>query len=181
MTIRAAEPGDVAAIQAIYAGHVLEGLGSFEEAPPSTDEIARRQGAVTALGLPWLVADEDGEVVGYAYAGPFRTRAAYRYTVEDSVYVARQAMGKGVGKALLNAVIGACEAMGLRQMVAVIGDSGNAASIGLHRACGFGPPSILEGVGFKFGRWVDVVWMQRALNGGAATAPDAPGLDLKGG
>jgi phosphinothricin acetyltransferase len=137
--------------------------------------------AVRSRGLPWLVADDEGRVLGYAYAGPFRPRAAYRYTVEDSVYVAPDANGRGVGKALLAAVIAACEAMGLRQMVGVIGDSGNAASIGVHRACGFELKAVLPGLGFKFGRWVDVVWMQRPLNGGDASAPDAPGLSLGGG
>ena len=131
-------------------------------------------------GLPWLVA-EDGEVLGYGYAGPFRTRAAYRYTVEDSIYVAEAARGAGIGKALLAALIAECEAMGLRQMVGVIGDSGNAASIGVHRACGFEFKTALDGVGYKFGRWVDVIWMQRSLNGGDERPPDRPGLTLGGG
>jgi phosphinothricin acetyltransferase len=181
MRIRPAEPGDLAAVQAIYAHHVLNGLGTFEEAPPPPEEIAQRHAAVCALGLPWLVAERDGAVAGYAYAGVFRPRAAYRYTVEDSVYVAPDGMGQGVGKALLNRVIAECEELGLRQMFAAIGDSGNAASIGLHRACGFELKTVVEAVGFKFGRWVDVVWMQRPLNGGAATLPDAPGLKLSGG
>lgn len=181
MIIRPADLGDIEAVQAIYAHHVLHGLGTFEEVPPSVSDIGERWSTVIARGLPWLVAAEGGEVLGYAYAGPFRPRAAYRYTVEDSVYVAPDRMGQGVGKALLNAVIARCEAMGLRQMVAVIGDSGNAGSIGVHRACGFELKTAVESVGFKFGRWVDIVWMQRALNDGASSPPDAPGLQLGGG
>jgi phosphinothricin acetyltransferase len=175
MRLRPATPEDVPAIQAIYAHHVLHGLGTFEEVPPSSAEMAERCAAVLDRGLPWLVA-KDGEVLGYAYAGPFRTRAAYRFTVEDSVYVAEAARGRGVGRALLTAIIAECEAMGLRQMVGVIGDSGNAASIALHRACGFEHLGIVPAVGWKFGRWVDVVWMQRALGPGAGAAPDAPGI-----
>ena len=181
MQLRPATLADLDAVAAIYGHHVLHGLGTFEEVPPSIDEIARRHAAVRARGLPWLVAELDGEVKGYAYAGPFRPRAAYRYTVEDSVYVAPEAMGRGLGKALLGAVIAECEALGLRQMVAVIGDSGNAGSIGLHRACGFEFKMAAPAVGWKFGRWVDVVWMQRLLNAGAASPPDGPGLDLGGG
>jgi L-amino acid N-acyltransferase YncA len=175
MRLRPAEPEDVPAIQAIYAHHVLHGLGTFEEVPPSPAEIAERCAAVLNRGLPWLVA-EDGEVLGYAYAGPFRTRAAYRFTVEDSVYVAEASRGKGVGRALLTAIIAECETMGLRQMVGVIGDSGNAASIALHRACGFELKAIVEAVGWKHGRWVDVVWMQRALGPGSSAPPDGPGI-----
>ena len=175
MRLRAATPEDVPAIQAIYRHHVLTGLGTFEEVPPTQAEMALRIAAVIERGLPWLVADE-GDVVGYAYAGPFRTRAAYRFTVEDSVYVAEAARGKGVGKALLEAIVGECEAMGLRQMVGVIGDSGNAASIGLHRALGFETTAIVPAVGWKFERWVDVVWMQRALGPGAEVPPEGPGI-----
>ena len=181
MKLRGATPEDAAAVQAIYAHHVLHGLGTFEEVPPSVEEIGQRMAAVLGRGLPWLVAEDGGRILGYAYAGPFRPRAAYRYTVEDSVYVAPDCMGQGVGKALLNAVIADCERLGLRQMVAVIGDSGNAGSIGVHRACGFEFKTAVEAVGWKFGRWVDVVWMQRLLNAGAASPPDGPGLDLGGG
>ena len=179
MKVRPAEPGDVPAIQAIYAHHVLTGLGTFEEVPPTLAEMAERCAAVLDRGLPWLVA-EDGEVLGYAYAAPFRTRAAYRFTVEDSVYVAAAARGKGVGRALLAAVLEECEAMGLRQMVGVIGDSGNSASIALHRALGFELQAIVPAVGWKFERWVDVVWMQRALGPGASTPPDAGGISGMG-
>jgi phosphinothricin acetyltransferase len=181
MKVRPATLADLETVQAIYGHHVLNGLGTFEEAPPALDEIAQRHAAVRARGLPWLVADLDGQVKGYAFAGPFRPRAAYRYTVEDSVYVAPDAMGRGVGRALLDALIARCEAIGLRQMVAVIGDSGNAGSIGLHRAAGFEFKMAAQAVGWKFGRWVDVVWMQKALNAGAGTPPDGPGLQLGGG
>lgn len=181
MPIRPATEADAAAVAAIYGHHVLHGLGTFEEEPPSDEEIARRLAAVLARGLPYLVAEEDGAVIGFAYAGPFRPRAAYRYTVEDSVYIAPHAMGKGVGKALVAELIARCEGLGLRQMIAVIGDSGNAGSIGLHRSLGFQDAGIGKAFGYKHGRWVDVVWMQRPLNGGSASPPNAAGIDLKGG
>ena len=180
MLIRALTSPDIPAVQAIYAHHVSHGLGTFEEVPPSLDDMAGRVAAVQSRGLPWLVAEAEGKVLGYAYAGPFRLRSAYRFTVEDSVYVAPGAVGRGVGRALLDAVIAHCEAMGLRQMIAVIGDSDNAASIGLHRACGFEFKTALAGAGYKFRRWVDVVWMQRSLNGGDERPPDSPGLSLAG-
>ena len=180
MRLRPAGTADLEAVQAIYAHHVLTGLGTFEEAPPTLAEMAERHAAVRARGLPWLVAEEDEGVVGYAYAGPFRTRAAYRYTVEDSVYVAEAARGRGVGKALLLALVDECERLGLRQMVGVIGDSGNGASIRLHRACGFELKAVLPGLGWKFDRWVDVVWMQRALGRGIKVSPDAPGIQDMG-
>ena len=172
MIVRASTPADVEAIAAIYGHHVLTGFGSFEEEPPSVEEMAGRREAIVSGSLPYLVAEEAGRrVLGYAYAGPFRPRAAYRYTVEDSVYVAPDAQGRGAGRALLTELIAVCEALGLRQMVAVIGDSGNAGSIALHRALGFADIGTGQGFGFKHGRWVDIVWMQRALNGGTATPP----------
>ena len=180
MMIRPALATDAAALAAIYGHHVLHGFGTFEEVPPSPEDMAARVTAVTDWGLPYLVAEIDGAVAGLAYAGLFRPRAAYRYTVEDSVYVAPDRIGQGVGKRLLGAVIETCEGMGLRQMVAMIGDSANAGSIGLHRACGFEPAGVLPAVGFKHGRWVDVVQMRRALNAGAGTAPDSEGLTLTG-
>ncbi|WP_421738928.1 GNAT family N-acetyltransferase [Caulobacter sp.] len=180
ITIRPSTDADLPAITAIYGWNVLNGLGTFEEDPPAQDEMTRRRAAFLERGLPYLVAEEDGVVLGYAYAGPFRLRAAYRYTVEDSVYVSPDAVGKGVGKALLTALIAQCEALGLRQMVAVIGDSGNAASIGLHAAMGFEPRGVFPSMGHKFGRWVDLVWMQRPLNGGGERQPDSPGLTLSG-
>ena len=178
--IRPSTDADVAAITAIYAWNVQNGLGTFEEVPPDEAEMGRRRAAFLDRGLPYLVAERDGEVLGYCYAGPFRLRAAYRYTVEDSVYVSPKAVGKGVGKALLSALIAQCEGLGLRQMCAVIGDSGNAASIGLHAALGFEKQGVFPSMGHKFGRWVDLVWMQRPLNGGGETPPDAPGMSLSG-
>lgn len=178
--VRPSADADLPAIAAIYGWNVRNGLGTFEEDPPSQDEMSRRRAAFLDRGLPYLVAEQDGVVLGYAYAGPFRLRAAYRYTVEDSVYVSPEAVGKGVGKTLLTALIAQCEALGLRQMVAVIGDSGNAASIGLHTALGFEKQGVFPAMGHKFGRWVDLVWMQRPLNGGGGREPDAPGLSLNG-
>jgi len=180
ITVRPSSDADLPAITAIYAWNVLNGLGTFEEDPPTEEEMARRRAAFLERGLPYLVAELDGVVLGYAYAGPFRLRAAYRYTVEDSVYVSADAVGKGVGRALLGALIEACEALGLRQMCAVIGDSGNAASIGLHAAMGFEKKGVFPDMGHKFGRWVDLVWMQRPLNGGGERQPDTPGLSLSG-
>ena len=171
MLIRPSAPADVPAIAAIYGHHVLTGFGSFEEEPPSMSDMAERREAIVARGLPYLVAEDAGRVLGYAYAGPFRPRAAYRYTVEDSVYVAPDAQGRGAGRALLTELIVVCEALGLRQMVAVIGDSGNAGSIALHRALGFEDIGVGQGFGFKHGRWVDIVWMQKALNGGDQAPP----------
>ena len=180
--IRSATGADASAVAAIYGHHVLNGLGTFEEVPPSDAEIGARIAAVLERGLPYLVATDDaGAVIGFAYAAPFRPRAAYRYTVEDSVYIDPAHLGRGVGKALVGAVIAACEALGLRQMIAVIGDTGNAGSIGLHRSLGFEHQGVGRSLGYKHGRWVDIVWMQRALNGGDASAPDAPGLVLGGG
>ncbi|HZC17403.1 MAG TPA: GNAT family N-acetyltransferase [Caulobacteraceae bacterium] len=180
MRIRPATAANAAALAAIYGHHVLHGLGTFEEVEPSTREMARRLSAVVSYGLPYLVAEIDGAVAGFAYASPFRARAAYRYTVEDSVYIAPDRLGQGIGKALLKAVIDEAEARGLRQMVAMIGDSGNAGSIGVHRSCGFEPSGVLRGLGFKAGRWIDVVTMQRALNSGRENLPDNPGIDWGG-
>jgi phosphinothricin acetyltransferase len=180
MLIRPAAATDADALAAIYGHHVLNGFGTFEEVPPPPSEMDERRRTIAGHGLPYLVAEADGRVLGYAYAAPFRLRAAYRYTVEDSVYIAPDAVGRGVGRAVLSAVLDACQVMGLRQVVAVIGDSGNAASIGLHGALGFQHAGVGRSVGFKHGRWVDIVWMQKALNGGDGGAPDAPGLTLAG-
>ncbi|MEW5684046.1 MAG: N-acetyltransferase family protein [Pseudomonadota bacterium] len=180
MIIRAATRDDAAALAAIYGHHVLHGFGTFEEEPPSAEEMETRRAAIAGRDLPYLVAEDAGRVLGFAYAGPFRPRQAYRYTVEDSVYIAPEAMGRGVGKAVLSAVIEACAALGVRQVVAVIGDSGNAASIGLHRSLGFVDAGIGRSFGFKHGRWVDIVWMQKSLNGGDESAPDTPGVRLSG-
>lgn len=164
MKVRGATGADVPAIAAVYAHHVLTGLGTFEEAPVSEEDMRARLNAVLDEGFPWLVVEGfEGEVLGYAYATPFRPRSAYRFTVENSVYVAPQAHRRGAGRALLEALIEACRAMGKRQMLAVIGDSNNEGSIGLHLACGFEPCGTLREVGFKHERWVDVILMQKAL------------------
>ncbi len=178
MLIRAAEAADVGALAAIYGHHVLNGHGTFETTPPSPEEMAKRLAAVRGHGLPYRVVETGGRVVALAYASPFRPRAAYRYTVEDSVYVAPDRMGQGLGKAVLSDVIAACEALGLRQMVAMIGGSDNAGSISVHRACGFREAGVLTEVGFKADDWVDVVVMQRALNDGAGSPPSSKGLAL---
>jgi L-amino acid N-acyltransferase YncA len=169
--IRPAGRDDLAAMQAIYAHHVLHGLATFEEVPPGLAEIARRREEVTARGLPWLVAEEAGRVLGYAYAAPYRARSAYRFALEDSIYLDPAATGRGIGSALLAALLEAGTASGARQMLAVIGDSGNAGSIAVHARLGFRHVGTFEAVGFKFGRWVDTVLMQRPLGPGAATLP----------
>ena len=180
MKIRPAGAADAEALAAIYGHHVLHGFGTFEEIPPPPAEIEQRRQAIAARGLPYLVAEAEGKVLGFAYAAPFRLRAAYRYTAEDSVYVAPEAIGKGVGRAVLQAVLDACQDMGLRQIVAVIGDSENAGSIGLHTALGFERIGVARGFGYKKGRWVDLVLMQKPLNGGDTREPDAAGLTLGG-
>jgi phosphinothricin acetyltransferase len=169
--IRPARDEDLAPIQAIYAHHVLTGLATFEEVPPDAPEIARRRAELLARGLPFLVAEAEGTVLGYAYAGPYRDRPAYRYCLEDSIYLAPDAVGRGVGQRLLAALIEGCTALGYRQMVAVIGDSGNAASIAVHARAGFRHVGTFRAVGFKFGRWVDTVLMQRPLGPGDAAPP----------
>jgi L-amino acid N-acyltransferase YncA len=171
MRIRGIADGDLPAVQAIYAHHVANGLGTFETEPPDTQEMRARHADIVQAGLPYLVAELDGRVAGYAYANQFRPRAAYRSTVEDSVYVAHDAIGLGIGQALLNELIEHCTALGLRQMLAVIGDSQNAASIGAHRACGFSYVGVMTSVGRKFDRWVDVVIMQRSLGSGDTSPP----------
>ena len=169
--LRLAQPQDLPAIQAIYAHHVLGGLASFEEEPPSLDELRRRYQDVTARGLPYLVAEYALEVAGYGYCAPYRARSAYRYALEDSVYMRHDMSGRGFGKALLNALIARSADLGYRQLVAVIGDSGNTASISLHAACGFLRVGTLRSVGYKLGRWVDSVFMQRPLGPGDASPP----------
>ena len=171
MQLRPAAPADLPAIQAIYAHHVLHGLASFEEEPPSLEELRRRYDDCVRRGLPWLVSEIAGQVAGYGYCSPYRPRSAYRYTLEDSVYVQQDAQGKGVGSAILRELIVRCEALGYRQLVAVIGDSANAASINLHARLGFIRSGTLRSAGFKFGRWVDSVVMQRPLGAGDASPP----------
>ena len=169
--VRDAADEDMAAVQAIYAHHVAHGLASFEETPPDEAEMARRRAAILDLGLPYLAAEVDGRVKGFAYAAPYRSRSAYRYSVEDSVYVAPESMRLGVGRVLLGDLIERCRALGYRQMVAVIGDCGNTPSIDLHAKMGFQPAGNIRSVGFKLGRWVDSVIMQRPLGDGSDTLP----------
>jgi L-amino acid N-acyltransferase YncA len=171
ISIRPAGPADIPAITQIYASAVLTGTASFEVEPPDEAEMARRQRVLLDGGYPYLVAELQGVVVGYAYAGAYRSRPAYRWTVEDSIYVVPQVHRRGVGRLLLDRVIDECAARDFRQMIAVIGDSQQAASIALHRAAGFRLVGTFEAVGFKFGRWLDTVLMQRALGSGASTAP----------
>jgi L-amino acid N-acyltransferase YncA len=180
--IRVSTDADLAAMHAIYHHHVTTGLASFEEEPPSAEDFASRRAAVVGLGLPWLAAEEaGGTVVGYAYAGLYRPRSGYRYTLEDSVYLAAGATGRGIGRALVRSLVAEATALGYRQMVAVIGDSANAASIAMHRACGFSEVGVLRGVGFKFGRWVNSVLMQRPLGDGGLGVPAAPPRHLAAG
>jgi len=169
--IRPARPTDIAAITRIYAHAVSHGTASFELEPPQEAEMARRQEALIAGGFPYLVAEGDSGVLGYAYAGAYRARPAYRFTVEDSVYIAPEAQRRGLGRLLLEVLIVESEARGYRQMIAVIGDSAQHASIALHQGLGFGLIGTFEAVGFKFGRWLDSVLMQRPLGPGAETTP----------
>jgi phosphinothricin acetyltransferase len=165
----------MAAVETIYAHFVRCGLATFEELPPSHEELLARRAIVIATGLPYLVAERHGQVLGYAYATAYRARPAYRYTVEDSVYVLEGLGGHGIGSALLHLLIARCEAGPWRQMIALIGDSANAASIALHRRMGFRTAGTLVAVGFKLGRWVDTVLMQRPLGAGDQTEPaDTP-------
>jgi phosphinothricin acetyltransferase len=171
VAIHRCEQGHVAAITTIYAHHVLHGLASFEIEPPSENDMRQRRLDAVSRGLPYLVAECAGEVVGYAYASPYRLRPAYRYTAENSVYLHPAWVGRGIGRQLMLALLAECEAGGLRQIVAIIGDSANYASIGLHKSLGFREVGVLRSVGFKFGRWVDSVLMQRDLGAGDSTLP----------
>jgi L-amino acid N-acyltransferase YncA len=169
--LRPATPADIPVITAIYRPAVLQGTASFELEPPGEEEMLRRFRAVTDAGYPYFVAELDGRVAGYAYANAYRTRPAYRFTVENSVYIAPDAQGKGGGRVLLGALIEACTAQGFRLMVAVIGDSANFASITLHRRAGFTFCGTIHSVGYKFGRWLDSVIMQLPLGEGDTSAP----------
>ncbi|WP_191082871.1 GNAT family N-acetyltransferase [Roseococcus microcysteis] len=171
MILRDATPADLPGITAIYAHHVLTGTGTFEETPPGEAEMGQRLAKVQKGGCAWLVAEQDGGVVGYGYFAPFRDRSAYRFTAEDSIYVRDDQRGMGVGKALVQALLARAEALGFRQMIAVIGDSENVGSIGLHAALGFRQVGLMRAVGLKFGQWVDVVTMQRALGEGDRSLP----------
>ena len=165
--IRDAEDDDMAAIAALYAHYVRIGAASFEENPPESAQMARRRAEVLERGLPYVVAETGGTILGFAYAGPFRHRSAYRYTVEDSVYVAPESQGLGAGRKMLNELVERCTRAGYRQMVAVIGDPENNASVAFHAAMGFRSVGTLHSIGFKFERWIDIVIMQRPLGAGA--------------
>jgi len=169
--LRPSSESDLAAITTIYAQAVLQGTGTFETEVPEQPEMARRRQEVLGRGLPWLIAEHQGEVLGYAYANYFRPRMAYRFCLEDSIYLRPNAHGKGVGRLLLAELVARCEALGARQMLAVIGDSQNLGSIGVHRSLGFEPTGVINNAGWKFGRWLDVVLMQKQLGQGAETAP----------
>jgi phosphinothricin acetyltransferase len=173
ISIRPAEPRDIAAITRIYDHAVRHGTASFELEPPDDAEMAQRCQRLLAGGYPYLVAELGGEIAGYAYAGPYRARPAYHWSVEDSIYIAPQAHRRGIGRALLDRLIVESEASGFRQMIAVIGDSANAASIELHRAAGFRMVGTFDNVGFKFGRWLDSVLMQRPLGKGSTAVPNS--------
>jgi phosphinothricin acetyltransferase len=169
LLVRPSTPADLGALRDIYALAVSQGTGTFELEAPDEAEMARRREDVLAKGLPWLVAEQDTRVLGYAYANHFRPRPAYRFSVEDSLYLHPDAQGRGVGRVLLAELLGRCQVAGARQMLAVIGDSANMGSIGVHRALGFEPCGTLRSVGWKFGRWLDVVLMQRSLGAGGGT------------
>jgi L-amino acid N-acyltransferase YncA len=171
--IRPSTASDLQAVTAIYADAALTGTGTFELEPPSAEEMARRRDDVLAKGLPWLVAEVEGQVLGYAYANHFRPRLAYRFCLEDSIYLHREARGQGLGTLLLAELIARCEAAGARQMLAVIGDSANAGSIGVHKRLGFEHVGVMKSAGWKFDRWLDVVIMQRPLGVGDRQSPAA--------
>ncbi|MDQ7745515.1 GNAT family N-acetyltransferase [Hydrogenophaga pseudoflava] len=171
--IRPSTEHDLPAITRIYAHHVLHGTGTFETTPPTLEEMTARRADVLSKGLPWLVVEEAGEVLGYAYGNWFKPRPAYRFSVEDSIYLAPEAAGKGLGRALLAELLATLERGGIRKVMAVIGDSGNAGSIGVHKALGFEQVGIVQACGWKFGRWLDIVMMQRAIGEGDRTPPEA--------
>jgi phosphinothricin acetyltransferase len=166
MEIRAAIEADLPDIQAIYAHHVLHGTGTFEEVPPSLEEVTQRFAAGSGRGWTWLVATDATGVLGYAYYAQIRDRSAYRFTAEDSIYVREDVRGQGVGKALVSRLLDAAQAAGFRQMIAVIGDSENVGSVGMHASLGFHHVGTMRAVGLKFGRWLDTVYMQRSLGPG---------------
>jgi L-amino acid N-acyltransferase YncA len=170
--IRTSRDEDLAAITAIYAHHVLHGTGTFETEPPSLADMTARRADVLSKNLPYLVAEKDGEILGFAYCNWFKPRPAYRYSAEDSIYLADAARGKGLGKQLLEALVQAAEAAGVRKLIAVIGDSANIGSVGVHRAQGFSHVGILKDCGWKFGQWRDVVLMDKVIGQGRDTAPE---------
>ena len=180
LIIRPSREEDLGAITAIYGYHVLHGVASFEEVPPRRDELALRRSRIMEQGLPYLVAERAGRVVGYCYASLYRTRSAYRFTLEDSIYIDAAAVRRGIGRALLSAVIERSTELGYRQIVAIIGGSDQWPSIRLHEALGFTRAGLLTAVGYKFGNWVDTVLMQRPLGPGASRAPTESGSPSKG-
>lgn len=169
--IRPSLDADIAAITAIYSHHVLHGTGTFEIDPPSNEDMLGRRADVLSKGLPWLVAVEGEQVLGYAYCNWFKPRPAYRFSAEDSIYLSPAATGQGLGRGLLAELTAQAERAGVRKLIAVIGDSGNVGSIGVHRAIGFQPVGVLKSCGWKFGRWLDVVLMDKALGPGDGSAP----------
>ena len=172
LTIRPSRDEDVAAITAIYAHHVLNGTGTFETEPPSAADMAARRADVLGKNLPYLVAEENGEVLGFAYCNWFKPRPAYRFSAEDSIYISEAARGRGLGGQLLAALSQAAEAVGVRKLIAVIGDSANAGSVGVHRSLGFTHVGVLKDCGWKFGEWRDVVLMEKVLGEGSTTNPE---------
>ncbi|UXN65305.1 GNAT family N-acetyltransferase [Phyllobacterium sp. A18/5-2] len=176
--IRPAQPADLGPITEIYRDAVLHGTATYEIDPPDQEEMTRRFHAITTGGFPYIVGELDGTVIGYAYASYFRTRPAYWWTVEDSIYIAPEAKGKGLGKALLRQLVVDCTALGFRQFIAVIGDGhDNSASVRLHARAGFKHSGTIKGSGFKHGRWLDTVLMQLDMNGGSQTLPGRPPLE----
>ncbi len=173
--IRPSREADLDAITRIYGHHVLHGTGTFETTPPSVAEMTTRRADVLSKGLPWLVVEDAGQVLGYAYGNWFKPRPAYRFSVEDSIYMAPEATGKGLGRALLTELLAALERAGVRKVMAVIGDSDNAGSIGLHTTLGFERAGVIASCGWKFDRWLDIVLMQRSLGAGDSTAPEPVG------
>ena len=173
-SIRPSRDGDLPQVTAIYAHHVLHGTGTFETDPPSQADMAARRTDVLAKGLPYLVAEEGGRVLGFAYCQWFKPRPAYRFSAEDSIYMHPDAAGQGLGKALLAELASQAEAAGIRKLIAVIGDSANAGSVGVHRALGFTPVGSFKSCGWKFGKWLDIVLMEKSLGEGDTTPPAAP-------
>jgi L-amino acid N-acyltransferase YncA len=171
--IRPSREDDLPAIAAIYAHHVLHGTGTFETTPPTEAEMAARRADVLAKGLPWLVAEDNGQVVGFAYCQWFKPRPAYRFSAEDSIYLHPDAAGKGQGRELLKQLMLTAEKAGIRKLMAVIGDSANAGSVGVHRSLGFTQVGILKSCGWKFGKWLDIVLMEKSLGEGDKTPPEA--------
>ncbi len=172
LLIRDSQDTDLPHITDIYGHHVQHGTGTFETVPPSVQDMTARRADVLGKGLPWLVLEHEGVVAGFAYANWFRPRAAFRFAVEDSIYLAPGAAGKGWGRALLTELLARCERAGMRKAIAVIGDSANAGSIGLHRALGFEHTGTITACGWKFGRWLDIVLMEKTLGSGHTAAPD---------